>query len=383
MYNSEERQKLECAIITAVTKAVDARPEIMWAAKRDAVTNFIIDDTLAQITGAPRPVREDFDMLLDAGYYSQVKDAVMDVYIAGPIRMTPEVKDGLGRILMGRTAKEQLDSLKTFETNSMKVVIKAIEAAARNPRADVSAAAVEMERLLGSAGAANKGAVQSKLLENMKKVKLTDEERAAFDKVIDSIRTGEEAPEVGYPDVRTSLETSIATAKRGEPVDLSMYEHLYGEDFEGSTCAEQISKIQAKEAGRAQSSRQKVDISNLLFAPDLIEGGLAMDRIVETLIKGSQRRGHVWTKQRRLHNEGQEEDMSLLAMYKRGDKRAAEWGMRIGVEILRSSNFLPSRATGEFLSRWVSEHINQLRDIAKEYLEEDLAKAKAKQGASA
>lgn len=382
-HDPENRKLLECAITLAITKAVDSRPEIMQNMTRKELTDFLLKDTFAQIAGGERPEREWCELQIVAGYYSLVKDAIINETAPRKLEMVPSIKRALGRAITGRTADEQLDSLKTLEKDSIRVVSETVKNAAGNELADLSAAETNLRRLVGKAAnpEAAIASIRNRVSDALKEP-LTDAEIAAFDRIVESIRSGEEAREIGYPDIRGELERRIAASKISGAVLLSDLEALYQEDFsvdergnELTTSRQQLAEVQRRENVRTAKSKQKVDESNLLFAPDLIEGGLTMDRIIETLIKGAQRQGHAYDHNRRLHHGGQQEDLSLFAMYKRADARAEEWGTRIGVHILRSSNFGMSPGTAHFLSRWVAEHLEHIREEAAEFLRQEEAKA--------
>jgi hypothetical protein len=380
MYQGEDQKMLECAVVTAITKAVDSRPEIMYNMTRQQLADYLIKDMMAQIRNEARPARGPFELQVRAGYYSAVKDAIINETAPPPIPMTRELRTALGRAVTGRTANEQQDSLTTLEKGSVKIVADTIAEAANNPLADLTKGVTHLRRLAGKVDPDKIDAVTSNIRSKLKK-ELSDAERAAFDRLVDSFRGGEAAQEIGYPEVRRELQRRITAAKDSEAVELSEYEEMYGESFsagddgtEFTTSSQQLNAIQTRENAMLQKDRRKVSESNLLFAHDLIEGGLTIDRVVETLIKGNQRQGHVYDRNRREHNAGQVEDLSLIAMFKRGDARADQWGVRIGVEILRSSNFDMTPATAHFLSRWVSEHIKNLRTDAAEFLEQEAAK---------
>jgi hypothetical protein len=329
-----------------------------------------------------------FELQVKAGFYSAVKDEIINQTSPKPIPITKPLRAALGRFITGRTANEQLDSLASLEKEALKVVADTVSAATGDPLADTTKAEISLRRLVGKADPDTViPSIRGRLGSALKK-ELTQAEIETFDKIVEGIRAGDEMPNVGYPDIRSELKKRIDAAKTSQAVDLGDYEELYHEDFstdargnELTTSREQLSEIQDRENAMLAKSTQKIDVSNLLFAHDLIEGGLTIDRIVETLIKGNQRQGHVYDRNRREHNAGQVEDLSLVAMFKRADPRAEEWGKRIGIEILRSSNFVMTRATAHFLTRWVSEHVNNLREEAAAFLEQEAAKLNRQTGA--
>jgi hypothetical protein len=388
MHQGEERKLLECAVVTAITKAVDSRPEIMYNMTRKTLTDYLVKDMMAQIQGTERPERGMFELQVKAGFYSAVKDEIINQTSPKPIPITKPLRAALGRFITGRTANEQLDSLASLEKEALKVVADTVSAATGDPLADTTKAEISLRRLVGKADPDTViPSIRGRLGSALKK-ELTQAEIETFDKIVEGIRAGDETPNVGYPDIRSELKKRIDAAKTSQAVDLGDYEELYHEDFstdargnELTTSREQLSEIQDRENAMLAKSTQKIDVSNLLFAHDLIEGGLTIDRIVETLIKGNQRQGHVYDRNRREHNAGQVEDLSLVAMFKRADPRAEEWGKRIGIEILRSSNFVMTRATAHFLTRWVSEHVNNLREEAAAFLEQEAAKLNRQTGA--
>ncbi|HET8671794.1 MAG TPA: hypothetical protein VFM05_14590, partial [Candidatus Saccharimonadales bacterium] len=243
--------KRDAAIIEAVCKAVDARPECMYAASPDApatMKRYLIDQMLTQARGGRvGNIDVRLDLALPHGYYSRVLDVVEHAMIPGRLESSERFERFFSEVvcdvigskkqtikIVGRDAAEQKSNLEKLERESLAAIHSAVTAATKGSatREDLRLARLALARLVGRPDDENGVALVRE------KLKLGGEEVTAFEQLRASMPT-EELIRVGAQNFSIlAMHEEINQAKRtlhetAKAVDLSSWSRreYRGEDF--------------------------------------------------------------------------------------------------------------------------------------------------------
>lgn len=355
----------DSAIAAAVTRSVTARPAIMHAMKWEDLTKYLVDNMLAQVQGQERPPENipRLDLALNVGRYSPVVDEVVNAMTAPRLPDSPRYEKVLGQ-LYGTTAQLQLEQLPELEEKALNNLLNIMTTTAQSGSADANAtiqARAELAKLI--AGAPDAAEVEQ-AIHKVCREKLHE---LGLEPAFELLPATTEDAEVSIPRLRQALTQSIETYRQTAAIDLSRWEAIYGEQFTGKTAHEQLESIHAKEqAMLARSGYQlsEAEKTDLFIAPDFAQGGFIIDNTIASFMQRAKDRGSIYSEQEKLHNQGREEDVSLLALLKKyGDNGAGVWGKTMAEAVLYSRNFEFEPGASRFLVEQFNNHIQALKKI--------------------
>ncbi|HSX33858.1 MAG TPA: hypothetical protein VLF91_05990 [Candidatus Saccharimonadales bacterium] len=403
----------DCAAFGAIEDAVDSRSIIINGMTRRDLQMRMARSMLPQLRNEEVeevPLHPDhIAHSLDFARYGYVQEHV-DTKLEGErLPAAYYVKD-IRKVVIGDTAKEQLDSLDFYQSEAAASVGAVVVAEARQQAVDPAEraeAVTELGRLIGGTQADRTAYHRRLVMQRLGRTltadeeaavvttevtematamieadldrPLTDSERAALRDLLDKSDT----PGFGYGNIWQMLQDRIDTAAQAEAIDLSDYENAYGESFSEkvvdgepqrfTTIGEQaahIANLAAEHAAKSEYAAEGqyspgLPRTNLLLATDLrAGGGTTLDNVVEQKMQGQRPQGVVFDHHEQLVHKGKSAPRrTLVSLIAKGAGRWVQWRKTIAANYLyNNDNLRMSPPARRFLGHWVSRTMDELLD---------------------
>lgn len=376
----------DSAIVAAVTAAVDSRPQLMHQAARAEYSRRIADHLLAQVHDDREMPDDNFlDLALNAGRFNRIIDELRTPgrLTARRLPNTQRYTKILGQI-GGETAEEQMENLDKREKISREAIADTLEKLSKGDMASTDAAEVvaqEMKKLTVGIESDEK---ELKKLDNLiraslarRKVEITVEE------VLKDAGPTAEASAIritaGFPQMRKELEAAITEAKVAPGLtdsEIDKWQELYGDDLSelrGLSAQDQYDALLAMQKLHVLRTGYTVNNMDMLFAPDLIDGGLTLDNIGAAMVRHAEPQGRLVDAQRRSLNDGQPEDLSIVKLVEKDDPKLSDsrrWSDTLGRRVIYNNSDLRMSWNGRRnLVQQVNAYVRLLRHNANKQRE--------------
>lgn len=376
----------DVAIIEAVRNAVDARFEtthLMPPDPRERLTTYLIDRMIKQVRGEKvRNIEVRFDLCLDHGYYARVEDIVENALTADRLGNTEHYETYLGNLankvigstvqnieISGPTAAEQKSNLERLDRESIRAIRDAVVAGAERTmsKAEIQQAQLALARLIG---VSTNGQAVAHVLE---KLRLKHDQMRVFEEILsglpDDLLAAEGAVDRCIYAMYRALDKAIEYKRENTPaIDLRKWTKIYGgQDFSvpSGLAKDQQALIEMLKKERLANCDYAEDVAevDLLIAPDLRNGGLALDNAVAALANRDRLQGRLYRKARRTLNDDKEERLTIVDLAK--EMKVDNWAGVAGHEIVygQPPNFLHTTGSKRSLARQINNHVRELREM--------------------